>query len=358
MPPMFVLRFVLALLAMLLMPQTAVAEYPPQACSCKNLESLQQDYQNAVYLEGFFRKLSKDLKVTEASDLAKGISRAVSDARNDQYYADVIRIVMKQPFPTVLGYTGPEAVPMIKGTCEQDPALLEKMAKGSPCNGIADAALLHEFEHRELCKAMGAAAYWDRFSSEFAADEADRYKAQAANLKSEIQRVLDVSDVQLRGEWMHTLSGQGVEIVYLYTFDSGKLTTAEQRDGFWNLKGKGTTSNQIVSMKAPGLSCTSTGAITNEMVVTMGTDGLTFGLELTETTSGGDLQMKCNVGMGMAIPAGEASSGQLAAGLPLKAGDTPVGNAWVDQITAMAASEGMSITGDPSTSLSITCEAP
>jgi hypothetical protein len=205
---------------------------------------------------------------------------------------------------------------------------------------------------------MGAAAYWDRMGSAFAQDEADRYTTQAADLKSEIQRVLDVSDIRLKGEWMHTLTGQGAELVFFYSFDSGKMSTAEEGDGFWRLKGKGKTSNQLVSMKADGVSCVSTGAITNDMVVTMSTDGLSFGLELTETNSGGDMRVDCGYGAGMAVPTGEASTGQLAAGLPLKAGDTPIGNAWADQIMAMAAGEGMTLTGDPSTSISITCEAP
>jgi hypothetical protein len=352
------LRLGLAVSALFTTALTASAEYPAQQCTCNNLESLQQDYQNAVYLEGFFRKLSTELEGYEKRDIAAGVSREEIDKFGDKFYADVTGTLMEFPFPTVKGYTGPERVPMPPGTCEQDPVLLDKMAKGSPCNGMADPALVHEFEHRELCKKMGPDVYWSRFASELAAEEADRYKIQANSLKSEIQRVLDVSDVRLRGEWMHTLSGQGVEIVFFYKFDSGKLTTAEQGDSFWTLKGTGTTSNEIVSMKAPGVKCTSSGAVTNEMVVTMGTDGLTFGLELTETNSGGDLAVDCGYGAAMAIPTGEASTGQLAAGLPLTVGDTMIGNAWADQIMALAASEGMSVTGDPTTSLSLSCAAP
>ncbi|MCX7288124.1 MAG: hypothetical protein NTW20_11365 [Rhodobacterales bacterium] len=345
-------------MALFLTAATASAQDGAKPCSCKNLESLQQDYQNALYLELAFNKLSTELDGYEKRDLAKGTSRSEIDNFGDQFYKDAVKVITKaMPF-SVAGYTGPEVVPMPAGTCEQDPALLDALAKGSVCAGMADPALLHEFEHRELCKKMGPDAYWSRFGSELAAEEAERYKRQAANLKSEIKRVLDVSDVRLKGEWMHTLTGQGAELVFFYQFDSGKMSTAEEGDGFWKLKGKGTTSNELVSMKADGVSCVSSGAITNEMVVTMSTNGLSFGLELTETNTGGDMKIDCGYGAAMAVPTGEASSGQLAAGVPLKAGDTVVGNAWADQIIALAADGGMKVTGDPSTSLSITCEAP
>lgn len=358
MPPMFVLRFVLAVLAMLLMPQTAVAEYPPQVCSCKNLESLQQDYQNAVYLEGFFRKLSNELKVSEASDLAKGISRDVIDAYGDQYYADVIRIVVKQPFPTVLGYTGPEELPMIRGTCEQDPALLEKMAKGSPCNGIADAALLHEFEHRELCKKLGADVYWDRFSSEFAADEADRYKAQAANLKAELRQVLEAAKIELIGEWHFSADAQG-----MMTSDHEHLTQSTDIGGAtkgdnWTMSGKGESSNSIVTMTIMGKSCTTSGSIRNAFDVAMTTDGLTFGLEIVSRRTEGDVAVKCGGGGGMSMPTNDSYIGVIATGQPLVVGENPLDPDWVDDIKAMMAGSGLTISGEPNTRLSVTCEAP
>jgi hypothetical protein len=346
------------ILALLLAGATAAAQDGAKPCSCKNLESLQQDYQNALYLELAFTKLATELRGYEARDLAKGVSRSETDKFGDMFYKDAVKVITKGMPYSVAGYTGPEVVPMPAGTCEQDPALLDAMAKGSVCAGMADPALLHEFEHRELCKKMGPDAYWSRIGSDLAAEEAERYKHQAANLKNEIKRVLDVSEVRLKGEWMHTLTGQGAELVFFYTFDSGKMSTAETGDGFWKLKGKGTTSNELVSMKADGVSCVSSGAVKNEMVVSMTTDGMSFGLELTETNVGGDMKIDCGYGAAMAVPTGEASSGQLAAGLPLKAGDTPIGNAWADQIMAIAADGGMSVTGDPSTSLSITCEAP
>jgi hypothetical protein len=358
MPQVLLTRWAGPVLALVLSSMAATAQDGAKPCSCNNLESLQQDYQNALYMELAFNKLAAELRDYEARDLKNGVSRSETDSFGDQFYKDAVKIITKGIPYVVKGYKGPDSVAMKRGTCEQDQKQLDAMAKGSVCAGMADPALLHEFEHRETCRKMGPDAYWARISSDFAAEEAERYKHQAANLLSEIKRVLDVSDVRLKGEWMHTLTGQGAELVFFYTFDSGKISTADQGDGFWTLKGKGKTSNELVSMKAEGVKCVSTGAVTNEMVVTMSTDGMSFGLELTETNTGGDMKIDCGYGAAMAVPTGEASSGQLAAGLPLKAGDTPIGNAWADQIMALAASNGMKVTGDPSTSLSITCEAP
>lgn len=334
---------------------------PKDECSCDTLESLQQEYQNAVYLEKFFRDLSAALKDWEAKEAAE---KAMGQSNIDIVETGAAMLKVKSerdvrlPFPKVKGYTGPERVSMDGGTCKQPKAELDALRKGSPCFGIAEAVLKHEIGHQEICNAMGVKAYWGRMASEKALEEAAKYQAQAADMKAEIGRVLEVAEVRLRGEWMHTLSGDGVEITYFYSFDSGDMKLSEMSGDLMEFSGTGSTSNDLVSMTAPGVSCTSTGAVTQKMVATLTTDGLNFGIDIVETNTGGDLIVDCGAGAGMAMPTGDTGTGQLAAGLPLKIGDTEVMNTWAMTIRELAESEGMSLTGDPTTSVTISCAQP
>jgi hypothetical protein len=350
-------------LVLVLLPSPALAQRP--ACTCENLESLQQEYRNAVYLEQFMRQMAEVLKTEELR--LKGLK--VSSNRSPDADLAIIPTVlalqeryvarnMKLPHPTLKDYTGPNEITMPAGTCEQPEAKLEAMQEGSACAAIAEATAAHERMHRDLCNVMGKEAYWDRMPSVRALEEAERYRAQAANMKSELGRVLEVSDVRLRGEWRHVIAGQGVEIVYFYQFESGDLTASSQAGDRWVFSGTGETQNMLESMKAPGLTCTSSGAYRNNFTVALDTDGLTYGLDYREELKASDITVTCNGGMGMAVPTTESSSGRLGSSLPLAAGDNVVPNAWADAIVALAASEGMSVTGEPKTVLSVTCPKP
>ena len=337
----------------------------PPVCTCQNLESLQQEYKNAAYLEQFMRQMAevlraeeqrlRGLKSTSNSDPDKDLAiQPTVLALRDGY----IRKTMKLPFPKVKDYTGPTEVNMPYGSCEQSKDDLAAMKAGSPCEAIADATAAHELMHRELCRAMGSEAYWDRLPSVKALEEAERYRAQAANMKSELGRVIEAADVRLHGEWRHVIAGQGVEIIYFFQFESGDLTASSQAGDRWTFSGTGETQNMLESMTAPGVRCTSSGAYRNSFTVAMDTDGLSYGLDYREEVKGSDLRVTCNGGMGMAVPTAESSSGRLGSSLPLVAGDNVVPNGWADTIMALAASEGMTITGEPKTVLSVTCAKP
>jgi hypothetical protein len=352
-------------LALILVLWSAPTFAGPPACTCENLESLQQEYRNAIYLEQFMRQMAevlkteelrlKGLKSTSNNDPDKDLAiQPTVLALRDRYMA----ANMKLPHPQVKGYTGPTEVTMPAGSCEQPEAALQAMEDGSACEAIADATAAHELMHRDLCKAMGPEAYWDRLPSVKALEEAERYRAQAANLKSELGRVIEVSDVRLRGEWRHVVSGQGVEIVYFYQFESGDLTASSRAGDRWIFSGTGETQDMLESMKAPGLTCSSSGAYRNSFTATMDTDGLTYGLDYREELKASDIRVTCNGGMGMAVPSTESKSGRLGSSLPLAAGDNEVPNAWADAIVALAASGGMSVTGEPKTILSVTCPKP
>jgi hypothetical protein len=355
----------LSCLGLILILWPAPAQAGPPACTCENLESLQQEYRNAVYLEQFMRQMAevlkteelrlKGLKSTSNNDPDKDLAiQPTVLALRDRYMAANMRL----PHPEVKGYTGPTEVTMPAGSCEQPEAVLRAMEDGSACEAIADATAAHELMHRDLCRAMGTEAYWDRLPSVKALEEAERYRAQAANMKSEIGRVLGASELRLRGEWRHVIAGQGVEIVYFYQFESGDLRGSSQSGDRWTFAGEGETQNTLESMKAPGLTCTSSGAYRNNFTVAMDTDGLTYGLDYREELKASDITVTCNGGMGMAVPTTESSSGRLGSSLPLAAGDNEVPNAWADAIVALAASEGMSVTGEPKTVLSVTCPKP
>lgn len=337
---------------------------PRPACTCQNLESLQQDYRNAVYLEGYMRKLSAYLKAEE--DRLAGLKvSSNTDPDNDQLIVTRVGILkenykkehMKLPFPKVKGYSGPTSVEMPFGSCKQDKAALDGLNNGSPCKAMADAAVLHELAHSNLCTAMGREAYWDRPASALALEEAGMYMQQAADLKSELRNVLEASKIEFRGIWRHTMSGQGMTVTYLYENQTGDIGNASGGDT-WTMTGKGETANSIESIKLPGMSCTSQGAVRNSMDVVMTTDGLTFGLDSRESRVAGEISLKCDRGGGMSMPTTDTGSGELTSGQALVAGDNPLPYGWATTIKLLMRMGGMEVTGDPDMVLSVTCPAP
>jgi len=337
----------------------------PPECTCRNLESLQQDYQNAVFLEGYMRKLAEILAAEETrltglknssnSDPDSDVSILTRTANmRDAYRNENLNL----PFPTVAGYTGPESVPMPFGTCQQEQALLDAMENGSPCAAIAAAALNHERGHRDLCNALGATAYWDRLLSVKTLEEADMYKQQASDLKAELRRVLDVSKVELVGSWRHTVDAQGQMVAtYLEETQSGDIGAPSGGDT-WTMTGQGNSSTTIESAKIAGMNCTPNGSINHDIDVAMTTDGLTFGLETQTRRTAGDVSLKCKGGFGMSMPTNDTGSGTVATNQPLVAGDNPLPAEWAETIKAMMSAGGVTITGEPDYKLVVSCEAP
>ena len=353
---------ILTLVAALTAPLPGFAG--PPACTCQNLESLQQDYQNAVFLERKKRALAAYLKAQE--DRLAGLKvTSNQDPDNDlDITATVGNLKVKfekdygeMPFPQVAGYSGPDTVDMPFGTCEQNRDDLAALEKGSPCAAMADAALLHELGHSNLCTAIGAKAYWSRPASALALEEAGFYKEQAANLKSELRNVLEDAKVELRGTWRHTLSGQGLTVTYFYETQTGDIGKASGGDT-WTMTGKGETATSIESMKLPGMSCTSQGAVRNSMDVVLTTDGLTFGLESRESRVAGEIVTQCGDGGGGTLPTTDTGSGELTSGQALVAGDNPLPYGWATTIKLLMRMGGMEMTGDPDMVLSVTCPAP
>ncbi len=222
------------------------AQASPPDCTCQNLTSLQQDYQNAVYLAEFFAQLSAHMEIYEEEFL----ERKETDPYFDKEFysttgAEKARYIEQQMrIPnTVEGYTGPDDVAMKYGTCEQIDIELDQMEAGSPCKAIADAALNHEAMHRRICNEMTKAKqnYWDRRQGEFAAEEAKAYEQQAGELKDELRRVLDEATITYEADWTFDLNIGGMaQYAYTYTGESEDIGNATGGD-LWTMSGKGTS---------------------------------------------------------------------------------------------------------------------
>jgi len=334
----------------------------PAACTCRNLESLQQDYQNAVYLEGYMRRLAEHLKAIEAPLIEARRTAPDSyeagvmiSSRTDPARAAFEAQNLHLPFDHVAGYTGPDRVSMPRGTCAQLQADLDALENGSPCEAMADVALAHELFHRDNCNRLGADAYWSRLDSEIALEEADAYHAQAANLKAELRRVLDASQVTYHGRWPLTVTVPGaMNVGYLFVTRSDDLGQSSSGDT-WAMTGKGSTTVTIEQAEIGGMACSGSGSVDSEFQVTMTTDGLTFGLDLVGTVTGGNPALSCPGGGGMGFPPPDPVLGQVASGQPLHAGDNQVGGDWGAPMRAVLAGMGQ-VTGDADIVLSVTCE--
>ena len=355
--------WIMALVASLLNPHAALAD--PKPCTCQNLESLQQEYQNAVYLEGYMRRLAEHLKAVEVrqgglntssnQDPDQGNSLHMMSATARDAYQ---KANLKLPFPQVKGYTGPSDVALAPGQCRQAQRELDALKNGSPCEAIADSALAHELAHTDICLRLGVQAYWGRLPSVFALEEAEMYKAQAANLKAELRRVLDASDLRLVGEFRTSLGDDSATYTDEITYDSGDLKLASEGGDRWTMTGDGETVSMVVlNVVSPEREICMSQPHRQSFAVTLRTDGLTFEVEATGHP-GKDTTITCSKGLMVPFFGGELGKIQ-ASRLKVAMGDTPlpVENDWLlSAIMGAAAGAGASMTTVQNTTLRLTCE--
>src|SRR6187399_1584336 len=106
--------FLLAL-AVVVFPGLASAA-APKACSCKHLESIQQELKNAIYLAKFQADLAK--AVGDAEEAQRELKKTNPNSGAARYSVEDVsettwnklRAGMKLPYPKVTGYTGPDSV--------------------------------------------------------------------------------------------------------------------------------------------------------------------------------------------------------------------------------------------------------
>lgn len=359
MPSFAELRRAAALTLLALLPAAPAMAASLPECTCRNLASLQQDYRNAQALEAYFTLLAEHLKAYEERMTARNLDQDIvlghSRAEDEDYRQQNPPGQVMEP---VDGYTGPGDVKMEPGTCTQRPEDLEALDAGSPCRGMADAALNHEAFHRENCDRMGAENYWGRMSSEIALEEAEGYRRQAAELKEELRRVLDASEVTYRADWTLEIDAQGMaQFGYRYEAHSEDIGGASAEDP-WTMTGTGTSSVGWLRAVIAGMNCRPAGAVNSTYTAKMVTDGLTFSLEIEDLASSGALSLSCPGGGGGGGPVSEAGgAGVIAEGLPVKAGDTPLPGDMADEIRAIMAGSG-TVSGEGERVLSVTCAGP
>lgn len=333
----------------------------PPACSCRNLEDLQPEYQNAVTLQRYFEALAEYLEnaEAEASAMSGGDPRRimmVSESEDSTYRKDNPPNGALRPLPN---YKGPASIDMSKKTgCYQDPDQLAKMEAESPCKAIADATLEHEAKHREKCLKMGPDAYWGRLRSEIAREEVANYKKQAEALKTELRRVIEAADVIYSADWEFEINVQGMaEYGYAYTARSEDIGNATGGDT-WTMTGDGESTVVWTKAVMAGMTCTPSGAVHTDFNTKVTTDGLTFSLEVEELSSSGALGISCPGGGGGGGPVGEAGGGgQVAKDLPLNEGENPIPGDMGSEIRAIMAGMG-TVGGDGNRVLSVRCDGP
>lgn len=352
-------------LAFLGLTVTTPAQAGPPPCTCRNLESLQQEYQNAVYLEVYMRKLAAHLKGVETLQTGLNTSSNSSPDQGDSVVQKSAnarlafeKANLKLPFPQTKGYTGPASVEMIPGQCKQSASDLAALENGSPCEAIADMALAHELAHSDLCVKMGANAYWARMPSEIALEEAEMYRIQALNLKAELRRVMDVSDLRLVGEFRQKLGDDSATYADEITFDSGDLKLSSQGGDRWTMTGEGDTVSMVVlDVVSPEPQVCMSQPVRDKFSVTLKTDGLTFDVETTGH-DGHEATISCNGGLSVPF-FGSPFGGAQARRLKVAMGDTPLPseNDWLlSAIVGAAASGGASMSTVQTATLRLTCE--
>ena len=154
------------------------------------------------------------------------------------------------------------------------------MRKGSACKEIADITLKHEEAHRTLCASMGADKYWGRMPSEIAAEEAQRYRAQADAMREPAEAGDRRRHAHRRGDMEPRLTGPQFDVTYSYVTPkielNGKSSAGSDK---WTLNGKGTQAGSIKKAKIAGMNCKPSGQLNDNVTMAFDTDGLTMSLD-------------------------------------------------------------------------------
>lgn len=290
-----------------------------ESCSCKNLESLQQELENALYEAKFFAELSRKLKEIEQRQIEINKDPAHPDsglsvlAVSGEARKKIMATEFRPPHPQVKDYTGPQSVDMEPLSCTQKPADLEALKIGSPCKEIADIVLEHEAQHRAKCVKDTPGKYWSRLPSELAAEEAERYEAQAKAMREQLKRVIDEGRVTVSAEMVPRVFGPEFDVTYSYVTDpmemKGKSSPGADE---WTLKGEGSQAGTIKRVKIAGMTCKPSGQLNDAVKMTLNTDGLWMSLDEEKKARPGDVKIECKGGFGMSMrPMSDSGGGRL-----------------------------------------------
>ncbi|MDH4988966.1 hypothetical protein QEZ47_26330 [Aminobacter anthyllidis] len=347
----------LALGGALVMPVLA----DQQQCSCKNLQSVQEELRNADYAAKFFADMAAQLKAVEdplieAHKIPTHPDSNVSIYHRSSRKRAEIRPTFQLPHRPAHGYKGPATVDMDYGSCEQKPAMLEALRAGSQCKELADFALEHEAIHRAKCARDTAAVYWDRLPSHFAAEEAERYREQAKATRALLKRIIDEGTVTIEAKLEPRISGPQFDVTYSYITQPAEMDgNSSPGSDTWTLKGKARRAGKIKSVKLGGMSCTPSGQINDDIDLALKLDGLTMGLDSKSKGKPGDIMIRCKGGHGMSMrPQGEVDGGNVFADEAFTIG-TDVSQDVRSLPFAKYVPSGMSVSGKNTVSVKLVC---
>ncbi|WP_029075385.1 hypothetical protein [Kaistia adipata] len=351
---------VASILAFLVPSPAAVAA--DAACSCRHLESLQQELRNAEALIRIQGEIRDRLAAIEAP-LIEAKKRPTHPDSDVNIYDRSIRERTKilstftLPHPQAKGYSGPESVKMSFGTCEQSARDLDALKAGSQCSEIAEINLAHEAAHRAECLQAGAAEYWKRLPSQMAAEEVVRYIEQAAALRGLLKKVLDDGEMIVEAEMKPRVQAPQFDVTYSYVTGPIQLQgQSSPGSDQWSLHGKGRQVARIARMRLAGMTCTSTGQTNTDIDMTLQTDGLTMALQGKSTSAPGDVKVQCRGGHGMSMrPQQETGKGAYFTDQELRTETILSRDIKGMEFAKMLAKGGLSVTGTETVTVKLIC---
>lgn len=342
-----------------------------EACACKHLESLQQELENAEFLQRYMLEEAKQLEAIEKplqeakKDPTHPDSRVNIEGRTSRARDELRAKEMKLPHPRVKGYTGPDAVNFDPETCKNNPNDLKALREGSSCKELGDIAVAHEEGHRVICLKMNAAkkySYLFRPLSVVAREEADRYREQAKATRALLKKAIDEGKMRVSEETELNAASQGFEATYFYQtkpFDlEGKSSPGADK---WAMSGEGARTGVIKRVSIPGIQCTPYGQLNDKEAAQMTLDGLNMSLNVQNVSLAGDVGMRCRApnggqGFGQSMrPVGESGAGEVFKDARVKFKSEFVTDAKDMPYAKVLSQGGMSVSGASKTTVELVC---
>lgn len=331
-------------------------------CSCKNLESLQQETENARYEAQFFADLANRLKAFEGRQIEVNKDPANPDSGKSVLVASaqerqrIMASEFRLPHGQVKDYTGPASVDMEPLTCSQKPADLAGLQSGAPCDEIGAISVAHETRHAADCEAMGAEAYWARLPSVIAAEEAARYAEQAKAMEDLLKGVIDKGTLTVEAVLTPTYSAQGFTARYSHTISKMELKGHSSGAPEWALMGNGRQISRLEHVQIVGMSCTPSGELIEDAGLTARTDGFSLSLAGRMKYVSGQIKIKCRKGMGMSgFQPGEAGAGSYFEAEPFRPEMSMVRDVSTMAFAQIVKSGGINVTGEERVTVKLEC---
>ena len=350
-----------------------VADAAPEACACKHLESVQQELENAEYLQRFYVEVAKRLEVIEKrqAEIDKDPTHKNAGLSTKQQTAavrdEMFNRERKLPNPRVKGYSGPSKVDFDSVNCSNRQVDLDGLRDGASCKELGDFSLAHENGHRAICLAMNKAkknSYVSQAHSLDMLEESRLYGEQAKSTRALLKKLIDGAKFRVSEKSeMRVVARQGYDATYAYetaAFDlEGKSSPGADK---WTLKGESRRSGVIKQIVIPGMQCTPYGKLNDKVTTAMTLDGLSMSMNILNTSALGDIGMRCRTpdgqGFGQSMrPVGETGSGDVFKNARVKFSSEFIQNIADTPAGKILRQGGMSVSGASVTKVELICPA-